>query len=246
MKERIAIISGYRTPFCKADTCLKKMSAEDLGAFITKELLYRINLSPTEIDEVIVGNVAQPAQAMNIARVISLKAGLPIDIPSFTVHRNCASGMESMTSAANKIIAGEADTVLAVATESMTHIPLLFNSSMTHFFKQMLKKRSLPEKLAHLLSFRPKFLSPVIGLKLGLTDPVCGLLMGVTAENLADEFSITRKEQDIYALNSHLKAAAAMEQGFLDGEIIPTPIPNNYRDFQKEDNGVRKNQNIEI
>ena len=99
MKKRIAIVNGVRTPFCHAGGNFKNIGADDLGAFALKELMVRTKCPASEIDEVIFGNVAQPIHAANIARVIALKAGLPVNMPAQTVHRNCASGMQSITTA---------------------------------------------------------------------------------------------------------------------------------------------------
>ena len=119
MKERIAIIDGIRSPMAKAGTVLKDTPADDLGAAVVREVMNRGGVAPGEIDEVIIGNVAQPANAANISRVIALKAGLPIEVPAYTVHRNCASGMESITDAATKISAGRGSVYLAGGVESM-------------------------------------------------------------------------------------------------------------------------------
>lgn len=245
MKERIAIINGIRTPFCKAGGLLKDFGADDLGAMVTKELLIRNNIPIEEIDEVIFGNVAQPPNAANISRVIALKAGLPTSIPAYTVQRNCASGMESITSAANKILAGEAEIILAGATESMSQIPFLFSKKMVHFFLRLLKSKTLTQKLSSLASFRPSFLKPIIGLEEGLTDPICGMIMGSTAEILSREFKISREEQDIYALKSHQRATLAIKEGRLAEEILPIPLAPYYKSFQEEDDGPRPDLSLE-
>lgn len=112
MNERIAIIDGIRTPFGKAGGALRSLGADDLGAIAVKELLTRTSIPIDQIDELIFGNVAQPVDAANIARVIALKAGLPNNLIAYSVQRNCASGMESLTTAANKIMAGESSVVV--------------------------------------------------------------------------------------------------------------------------------------
>jgi acetyl-CoA acetyltransferase family protein len=246
MKERIAIISGYRTPMTKAGGALKNLSAHDLGARIVKEVVLRSKIPADKIDEVIIGNVSQPAEAANIARVIALKAGLDQKIPAYTVHRNCASGMEAITSAATKIIAGEAEIIIAGGVESMSNIPLIFNRKMTALFGNLMKAKTLGQKLKALFSFRPNFLQPIIGLQQGLTDPISGLIMGCTAELVAKDFKITRKQQDEFALLSHKKAEAAINAGIFKDEIIA--IFNNDEKNSKmidEDEGVRKGQKIE-
>ena len=246
MKERIAIIAGFRSPMTKAGGALKNVTAHDLGARIVREVVIRSKIDPNKIDEVIIGNVAQPAEAANIARVIALKAGLPEKIPAFTVHRNCASGMEAMTSATSKILNGEAEIILAGGVESMSNIPLFFNKKMTAFFGNLFKAKTLGQKISTILTFRPDFLNPVIGLVQGLTDPISGLIMGCTAENVAKDFVITRKEQDEFSLRSHKRAEDAIAKGVFREEIIPV-FNNDERNsvMIEEDEGVRKGQKIE-
>lgn len=244
MKERIAIVDGVRTPFCKAGGVFARVPADDLGAFVTKELLARTGFSPKEIGEVIFGNVSQPAESANIARVIALKAGMPIDMIASTVHRNCASGMESITTGAAKILAGETEVILAGGTESMSNIPLMYGRKMTGLFVNLMKAKSIWQKLGAMMSFRPSFLSPIVGLQVGLTDPVCGLNMGQTAEILARDFHVTRQDQDAFALRSHQRATAAIQAGRLGEEIQPLPVPPKYDTVQSVDDGPRANQDM--
>ncbi len=242
--ERIAIIDGLRTTMGKAGGILRDIPADELGALAVREVVYRSGLKFEDIDEVILGNVAQPSNAANIARVVALKAGLPTSTPAYTVHRNCASGFESITSGAQKILAGDAEIILAGGTESMSNIPLLYSKKMTRFFEAMWKAKTLTQKLAVLSSFRLSFLEPVIGVVDGLTDPVCGLIMGLTAENLAKEFGIDRLEQDQYALESHQKAVKAVESGVFRQESIPVPLLPDLEKFHMDDEGPRANQTL--
>jgi len=245
MKERVAIVDGIRTPFCRAGGVLRAMSADDLGAVVVKELMARTEFPPEQIDELIFGNVAQPVEAANVARVLALKAGLPTSLPAYTVHRNCASGMESITTGANKILAGQADVIVAGGTESMTNIPLMYGRKMTELFTGLFKARTVGARLKAMLGFRPSFLRPVVGLEKGLTDPICGMIMGLTAEVLAREFAITRDEQDAFALRSHQRAIAAIEAGRMAEEIVPVPVPPSYHMVQEEDDGPRAEQTSE-
>ncbi len=242
-KERIAIISGFRSPMGKAGGVLKNVSASDLGARILKEVVIRSGVDVQKIDEVIIGNVAQPADSANIARVIALKAGLPEKIPAFTVHRNCASGMEAMTTAACKIRNGEAEIIVAGGVESMSNIPLFYGKKMTELFGNLFKAKTLSQRLSVLSTFRLHFLKPIIGIQQGLTDPISGLIMGCTAENVARDFKITRKEQDDFSLESHKRAAEAISSGIFSQEIIP--VFDNKDKMIEEDEGVRKNQKTE-
>ncbi|TEW54167.1 thiolase family protein [Psychromonas sp. RZ22] len=245
MKERLAIIEGGRSPFCKAGTDFKGMQADQLGAVVVRELMANSVLNYQDVDEVIIGNVAQPGHAANIARVIALQGGFPVETSAYTVNRNCASGMESMTTAANKIFAGEIKTAVVGGSESMSSIPLLYGPKMTQFFMHMMMAKTPAAKLKVLSQFRLSFLKPIIGIELGLTDPVCGLNMGETAEVLAREFSITREEQDKFALNSHQLAIKAQQAGKFADEIISVASAPKYQHMQHLDNGPRDGQTLE-
>jgi acetyl-CoA acetyltransferase family protein len=246
MKERIAIINGFRSPMGKAGGVLKNLSAQQLGAIIAKETIIRSFISPNQIDEVIIGNVAQPADSANIARVIAVRAGIPHSVPAYTVHRNCASGMEAFTSACAKINNGDANIILCGGVESMSNIPLLFGKAITDIIAELTRARSIGNKLKILSKIRLKFLKPVIGLMQGLTDPLSGLIMGLTAENIASNFKITRQEQDEFALRSHLLASNAIIGNKLAEEIIPIFNYDEKNSMMIEiDEGVRKNQTIE-
>ena len=242
---RIAILAGIRTPQCKSGGALMNAAADDLGTIVVRELLALTGIHPNQIDEVVIGNVAQPAHAANIARVISLKAGIPQSTVAYTVHHNCASGMQSLTTAALQIQSGNADLVIAGGTESMSNIPLMYGPKMTAMFIRLMRARTLRQRLKVIASFRLSHLMPIIALQLGLNDPVCGLNMGQTAEVLAREFGITRDEQDAFALESHRKAVAASEAGRFAEEIVPLAVPPNYYDVQLEDDGPRPEQSTE-
>jgi acetyl-CoA acetyltransferase family protein len=245
---RLAIVDGIRTPFCKAGTELKSLSAQDLGRTVVSELIERTGIDRHKISQTIFGNVAQPPEAANIARVIALNAGIPQETPAYTVHRNCASGFEAVTSAYEKMVAGQGDVFVVGGTESMSNIPLLFTSRAADKFAALAKAKSLPQRLGATLAFRPSDFKPRIGVMLGLTDPVCGLNMGQTAEVLYRDFGISREEQDKFALESHQKATKAREK--LHEEIatvyLPKGSPRSERGkFVDSDNGVREKQTIE-
>jgi acetyl-CoA C-acetyltransferase/acetyl-CoA acyltransferase len=170
---------------------------------------------------------------------------VPHDRIAQTVNRNCASGMESIVSAWQAIEEGRSRVIIAGGTESMSNIPLMYGRKMTEFFMELGQAKSAWQKAKVMSKFRPSFLKPKVGVKLGLTDPVSGLNMGQTAEVLAKEFSISREEQDEFALNSHNKALAAQERCFLSGEI--TPLSEEFTKTAKleKDDGPRKGQSIE-
>jgi len=240
---RIAIVEGVRTPFIKAWTIFGDLPAQKLGVIATRELLELTHLDPNLVDEVIFGAVAQPVEASNVARVISLYAGIPKEKRAYTVSRNCASGFESVTSAAEKIKAGLDEIVIAGGTESMSNMPLLFGKEITKILLRLNKASNLIEKIKLFSQIKFEHLKPVPGLALGLTDPVCGLNMGQTAEVLTKEFGISRKEQDEFALISHQRAAAARSK--LREEIVPVILPPKFELVVEDDNGPRENQTIE-
>ncbi len=244
---RIAVIDGVRTPFMKMGTIFNDLSAQELGWLATRELLERTGIKGKDIDEVIIGCVGQPSDAANIARVVALQAGIPKEVPAFTVHRNCASGIESAVQAYIKIKAGEGNSYIVGGTESMSNIPFYLDKKLQDKMSAIGRAKSFGERMKLLLDFYPSYInfqkSLKIGLQLGLTDPVCGLNMGQTAEVLAKEFGISRVEQDQFALASHQKAIAARE--ILKEEIMPViPKPKYAKAFQ-EDNGPREGQTME-
>ncbi len=240
----LAIIDGVRTPFCKAGGRLSGWDADDLGAFVTREVIARTGISPGDVDEVIFGNVAQPAHAANVARVIALKAGLPESTVAHTVQRNCASGMQSFATAAMQIETGESELILVGGAESMSNIPLLFGDDMTRLFAGLFKAKTAGQRLKTLATFRPSFLKPIIGIQLGLSDVYCGLNMGQTAEILAREFGITRADQDQFALMSHERAVAAQKAGRFSQELFPI-FDDRYTSTLDADDGPRDGQTLE-
>lgn len=241
--DRIAIVAGLRTPFSKMGGDFKDMSAQDLAVASVRELIQRTGVDPKWIDEVIFGNVGQPADAANIARVIALLSGLPFTTPAFTVNRNCASGIEAVTTAALKIQSQQVRCVLAGGTESMSGYPFLFTRELQDILTQLSRAKDIGGKLKAVMKIRPKHYAPRFGLQMGLTDPACGLNMGQTAEVLAKEFGITRQAQDEFSLLSHKRAFAA--RGILKEEIVPVIPGPKYKAVVEFDNGVRDNQTME-
>ena len=258
----VVIVEGVRTPFSKADTKLKSVHPAELGRAALKELLARTNLNPDVVDEVIVGNAGNPPDAVNISRVVALNAGIPQRTSAFTVHRNCASALESISSGFERIKSGTMDTVVAGGTESMSQMPLLFSREFTNIFGRLASARTTGQRLGALGSLLSADLKqvvelvttgpmqrsphkPVISLVEGLTDPFVGKNMGETAELLAREWQITREEQDKFALRSHQLAVAAQKAGRLGQEITPVFLPPKYSEVVGEDVGPRDGQSME-
>jgi len=244
MSSTLYIVDGVRTPFCKMGTALAAADAVDLGRTAAAAVLARTGIDPAQIDEVIFGCVGQPMDAANPGRVIALRAGVPDGVPAITVHRNCASGFEAITQAAEKIAAGRGDIFLVGGTESMSRYPLLYNERATRKYGELAKAKTATQKLSRLLRFRPADFSPRVSLQLGLSDPVCGCNMGQTAELLARDWRITREQQDAFALQSHQRAAAAKPR--LAEETWPVyPRAQRTPVAVTEDNGVREQQTME-
>jgi acetyl-CoA acetyltransferase family protein len=241
----VVIVDGIRTPYVKAGTVFRDLPAQELGRIAVQELIERTGVDPETIDEVVIGNIAQPPEATNVARVIALKSGIPRRVPAVTVARNCASGMEAIANAHLKIAAGMAEVAIAGGVESMSNIPILYPPEYAEVLAEAAKAKSLGERINAFSHFRPKHFKPVIGLQVGLTDPVCDLNMGETAEVLAKEFGITRQEQDAFALMSHQRATMATDLGKIREEIVPVFPPPKYNAVVDEDNGIRKNQTME-
>ena len=239
MSSQPVLIQGLRSPFVKAGLHFKNLHPADLGSHVFRELVDRQkNLLP--IDEVIVGNVGNPSDTANIARVIALRAGLPESISAFTVSRNCASGMEAVTSASVRIQSNVCKSILAGGVESMSNYPLLFSKGLTRVFHQFIQAKTPFQKLKSLFKIRLHHLKPRVSLIEGLTDPFVGLSMGDTAEVLAKEFGISREEQDQFALNSHQKAVQAKKR--LAQEIVPVLAGS---EWIGQDIGPRENQSLD-
>ena len=202
---RIAIIDGVRTPMGMFGGAFRDLTAQRLGELVVRELLKRTKLDPAKVEHVVFGCCGQSSDAPNIARILALQAGIPKEVPAFTVMRNCASGMQALSTAAQNILTGEADVQIAGGTECMSAFPFV---SRDLRFGHKLQNSALVDTIWE-----------------GLTDPVANMLMGQTAENLAVEFGITRADQDAYAVESHKRAFRATREGKFKEEIVPVEVP---------------------
>jgi acetyl-CoA acetyltransferase family protein len=234
------IIAGIRTPFCRMGTDFDSLGADDLGRHACAALLLRTGIDPALIDEVIFGCVAQPAEAANVARVIALRSGIPQHVPAATVHRNCASGMEAITTAHQRMMSGYGDLFLVGGTESMSSVPMMFPHASALKFGELAKAKAVGQKITALAGFRPRDFKPRVGLQLGLTDPYSGMIMGDTAEVLARDYHISRQDQDAFAAGSHRKALAAADR--LGEEIAPVHVAGKA---VTRDNGMREDSTPE-
>ena len=241
----LVVAAGLRIPQAKAGGAYGKEDVGHLGATLVRELVERCGVRTSDFDELIAGCAGQPSDQANVARVIALRAGFPVPMPAYTVARNCASGMQALTSACEQITSGRARTVLALGVEVMSGYPLIFNRRATDFFARLARARSPLQKLSVFASFRPAMLAPRIAITEGLTDPVSGMIMGSTAELIARDFGITRADCDAYALESHRRAAAAMSTGRLADELVPHLPLGSKSGSLTHDDGVRADQSLE-
>lgn len=237
----VYVIDGNRTPFLKASG-IGLFSGSDLAVAAGSALLNRLPITASEIDEVIIGCALPSPDEANIARIIALRLGCGDTVPAFTVMRNCASGMQALDNAAMQIANGRSEIVLAGGTDAMSHAPLLFNKKMTAWLARWMHAKSLLHRAKLATQLRPAFLTPVIALLRGLTDPIVCMNMGETAEQLAFKFSITREQMDEFACESHHKLAKAIEEGRMQ-EI--TPIIDAKGNMHQYDNGLRHDSSIE-
>ena len=239
----VYIVDGARTPFLKARNAPGPFSASDLAVAAGRALLARQPLSPTDLDEVILGCASPSVDEVNIARVVSLRLSCGDKVPAWTVMRNCASGMQALACAASNIQLGSSQLVLAGGMDALSRAPLLYSEAMVLWFARMSMARTLGKKAAMFAKLTPSaLLSPVIGIVKGLTDPVVNLMMGQTAENLAWKFALTRRQQDAYAVESHRRAVAWQSSGD-DGEIVP--LVGNDGSVYQQDDGVRPDSSLE-
>jgi acetyl-CoA C-acetyltransferase len=236
------VVDGARTPFLKARGRPGPFSASDLAVAAGRALLARQPISPEEIDEVILGCAMPSPDESNIGRIVALRLGCGNHVPGFTVMRNCASAMQALDSAARNIWLGRADLVLAGGTESMSRAPILFNDDMVNWLADLARAKAPLDKALHITRLRPKHFAPVIALVKGLTDPIVGMNMGQTCEVIADRFGITRKEMDRFAVQSHLRLAAAFDDGRMD-EVVALYDPAGRA--HEEDDGMRRDSNAE-
>lgn len=249
----VVIVDGVRTPFVKAGAEFAKIRAHELGRVAMRELIERLEIADgfgpkarVTVDEVCMGNVGSPEDAANVSRVVAMQAGLHRSIPAYSVHRNCASGMEAIYQAWLRIASGQAEVMLVGGTESMSGMPLIYRPQAVDFFGRMMRAKTPLQKLMTMAKMPfGTLLNPIVAIQEGLTDPFCGLNMGQTADLLAKEWRISREEQDKFAVESHRRAVAATENGKLAEEVIPVGVPTDYKKIVKHDLGPRKGQAME-
>ncbi|MDE1549081.1 acetyl-CoA C-acetyltransferase [Jeotgalibaca caeni] len=205
MREAV-IVAALRTPIGAFGGSLKDVSAVDLGAAVVKQAMDRIQLDPSTVDELIFGNVLSAGLGQNIARQVAVKAGIPIQIPSYTINKVCGSGLKTVALAAQSILAGDNEIVIAGGTENMSQAPYIMQDARWG-------ARMGDTKLVDTM------------LRDGLTDVFNEIHMGVTAENIVEKYGFTREQQDEVAVRSQNRAEQAIQAGRFKEEIVPLSIP---------------------
>ncbi|HEY8831203.1 MAG TPA: acetyl-CoA C-acyltransferase FadI [Gemmatimonadaceae bacterium] len=239
---RVAIVAGVRTPFAKAGTAFKSISAIDLGKLCVAELLQRTNLDGKEVQALVFGTVIPSVIAPNIAREVSLLPLLPKGVQAYTVSRACASANQAITDAADQIALGHLDVAIAGGSESLSNIPILHAQGFADALVLASKAKSFPARLKALSRIRPKDLIPVTP---AIAEPSTGETMGQSAEKMAKLNAIAREEQDHFALRSHRLAAAGTSDGRLTAEIMPVYVPPRFESVLTSDNGIREDTSYE-
>jgi acetyl-CoA C-acetyltransferase len=223
----VVITSAARTAVGRYGGSLKDQPPTELGAVVTLTAIERSGIEPEQVDQVVFGNVIHSApEDMYMARVVAMKAGIPKEVPAFTVNRLCGTGVQAIVSAAQSIATGDADVAVAGGAESMSRGPYW-----------------MPHARWGARMGETKLVDPVVG---GLTDPFNQIHMGVTAENLAESHSISRAEQDEFSVESHRRAARAQEDGTFDEEIVPVELQSKKgtTEFTKDEH-VRADASVE-
>lgn len=238
----VYIVDGSRTPFLKARGKPGPFTHAELGVYASRPVLQRMPFAPEEFDEVIMGSTMPGPDEANIARIVALRLGCGDKVPAYTVHRNCASGMQALDNAAMSIASGRSDLVLAGGIEAMSRAPLLLHDKMVNWLASWWGSKTFTAKMKTLSRFSPSMMAPVIALLKGLTDPVVGMNMGQTAEQIAHRFNITREMMDEFAMGSHMR----LHQGHENNELSEIePIYDSKGNVYDFDDGVRPDTTLD-
>ncbi|MPQ22458.1 acetyl-CoA C-acetyltransferase [Carnobacterium divergens] len=223
MKE-VVIVSAVRTPIGRFGGSLKDSSAVELGKIVVENALKRANIETSDIQQVIFGNVLQAGLGQNPARQIAIHAGIPFEVPAMTINEVCGSGLKAVMLGRQAIQLGEAEVVVVGGTENMSQAPFLMEN---HRFGHKFGNDQVVDSM----------------INDGLSDAFGQYHMGITAENVAEQFKVSRKEQDAFAYNSQMKAKQAEEQGFFQEEIVPVPLKNGT--LMEKDETIRYDTSME-
>ncbi|CAI2552247.1 acetyl-CoA C-acetyltransferase [Lactobacillus kunkeei] len=226
--EKVVIAAAKRTPIGKINGALKNFTSVDLGTIVTKAVIEQANIKPSDVDQVVFGNVIQAGAGQNISRQIEINSNIPYCSTANTVNQVCGSGLKAVRNAQAAIVMGDADVVIAGGVESMSNAPFLnMDVRSGHKFGDVTLVDSLNND--------------------ALMDAFNKQPMGVTAENVAEKFNVSREEQDEFAYQSHMKAAKAFDNGYFNKELVPIEIKNRKSSYiMKEDENIRRDTSIEV
>jgi len=240
-KKRVAIVYGLRTPFIKSGTLFKNLTSLDLGKIATLELINRTEIDPEYINKVIFGTVLPSIKTSNLAREISLGAGVPASVPAFTVTSACASATQSFTSGVESILSDDTEVVLVGGVESISDFPVLFSKSFRNMLFDSSKGTNILQKAKPFLKIGVSDIAPDVP---AIAERSTGLTMGESAEKMARQNHITRKDQDDFALRSHGLASKAQKEEIFRREMVKTFIPPEFNEPVIMDNSIRKDLDI--
>jgi acetyl-CoA acyltransferase len=232
---RVAIIAGVRTPFAKAGTTLRALSAIELGKIAVSELVHRTNLDPKTLDLLVFGTVIPNVVAPNIAREIALMPLLPKGVDAYSVSRACASANQAITDATDQIALGHADVAIAGGAESLSTVPILHSRGFSDALVAASKARTIGQRMQAFSKVRGKDFIPITP---AIAEPTTGETMGQSAEKMAKINGITREAQDQLTWASHMNAAKGTKDGRLTAEIVPVVAGPKY-DAVTDDNIIR-------
>ena len=225
----IVVSTPLRTAIGTFGGALKDTPATDLGATVGKEVLSRAGIEGDQVDQIIVGNILQAGQGMNPGRQVGIKSGLPVEAPGMTLNRMCGSGLQAIISAAQEIALGDADVIMAGGIENMDMAPFLMSKGRYGYRMGMPDAKILDHMVYD-----------------GLWDIFEDYHMGMTAENVAEEYDISREDADAYALRSHHRAAKAIQEGYFEDQIVPVEVKQKKETVEfTRDEHVRENASEE-
>src|SRR5688500_1034553 len=239
---RVAIVAGVRTPFTRAGTLFKRLSAIELGRLCVAELIQRTDLNGKEVQAIVFGTVVPSVVSPNIAREVSLLPMLPKGVEAFSVSRACASANQAITDAADQIALGHYDCAIAGGSESLSNVPILHAPGFAEALVTASKAKTPLKKLQAFSQIRPKDLVPIAP---AIAEPSTGETMGQSAEKMAKINAIPREEQDQFALRSHRLAAAGTADGRLTARAFPVYLPPRFENAAVTDNGSRLDSTAE-
>lgn len=241
-KNRVAVIKGLRTTFIKAGGDFKGFSSLDLGKIPARELIYRTEIDPKEIDQVIFGTVIPTVKTSNLAREIALGSGIPSNVPAFTVTSACASANQAFTSGVDAILSGQSETVIVGGTESISDFPILFSKKLRDTYFASSRGKNLLQKTKPFLKMSAGDIAPDVP---SISERSTGLTMGESAEKMAMIHKISREDQDRYALRSHELASQAWSEEVFEEEVVHSFIPPDYEKIVDKDNIPREGLELE-